>query len=236
MRKIDKAVDLAIQIANDDTHGYSQLHRDGPDFDCSSLVNKVIREAGIPVSATYTGNMLNDYLEHGFYRPANINYNTGEGLQRGDVLLTHNSKSGHTAIYIGNGKIVHATGDENGGITGTQQGDQTGKEICIADYFNFPWMYVLRYHEDEETITNETYTYTVQSGDTLWGIALRFNTTVRELCELNHIGNASLIHRGDILIIRKTEKTPIFTKEEIDATKKVLTYVLEKGVLDALAL
>ena len=28
----------ALQIANDDSHGYSQCNRTGPDYDCSSLV------------------------------------------------------------------------------------------------------------------------------------------------------------------------------------------------------
>lgn len=35
MSKIENAVAWAEQIAADDQHGYSQVHRNGPDYDCS---------------------------------------------------------------------------------------------------------------------------------------------------------------------------------------------------------
>ena len=38
MGVIDTAVNFMLQIANDDSHGYSQDDRWGPDYDCSSLV------------------------------------------------------------------------------------------------------------------------------------------------------------------------------------------------------
>ena len=37
---IDSAVAWAISIANDDTHGYDQTDRWGPDYDCSSLLRQ----------------------------------------------------------------------------------------------------------------------------------------------------------------------------------------------------
>lgn len=42
-------------------------------------------------------------------------------------------------------------------------------------------------------------TYTVVSGDNLSSIASRFNTTVEEICRLNSIANANLIHPGQVL-------------------------------------
>lgn len=48
-------------------------------------------------------------------------------------------------MYIGSGKIVHASINEFGKITGGKDGDQTGKEICTRPYYNKPWLYVLRY-------------------------------------------------------------------------------------------
>ena len=42
-------------------------------------------------------------------------------------------------------------------------------------------------------------TYTVQRGDTLWGIAQRFHTTVGHLVALNHIKNPNLIFPGETL-------------------------------------
>ena len=235
MSKVETYTVNAINIANDNSHGYDQEHRDGPDYDCSSLVNKVVREAGIPIKATWTGNMLDDYLANGFYIPYGVNFATGDGLKRGDILLAHDSKHKHTAIYIGDGKIVHASGNEFGGATGGISGDQTGGEICIADYFNLPWTYVLRYSEEEVISAEEDY-YTVQRGDTLSFIALKFGTTVGVLCDLNNIPDPNLIYSGQVLMIRKSAPTKDFTVEEIRIAKKVLKYALESGVLDALAL
>ena len=41
--------------------------------------------------------------------------------------------------------------------------------------------------------------YTVRSGDTLYTIALRFNTTVSRLATLNRISNVGLIRIGQII-------------------------------------
>lgn len=42
-------------------------------------------------------------------------------------------------------------------------------------------------------------TYTVQSGDTLSGIAARFGVTVQELCDWNNISNPNYIYVGEVL-------------------------------------
>ena len=43
--------------------------------------------------------------------------------------------------------------------------------------------------------------YQVRYGDTLWGIARRFNTTISHIVSLNNIRNPNLIYAGDILRI-----------------------------------
>ena len=68
-------------------------------------------------------------------------------LKKGDVLLAHNSKRKHTAIYIGDGMIVHASLNEKGTITGGKGGDQTGREICTRSNYG-EWDYVLRYPDE----------------------------------------------------------------------------------------
>lgn len=46
-----------------------------------------------------------------------------------------------------------------------------------------------------------TVTYYVVPGDTLWGISMRYHTTVAELAALNHIANPNLIYPGQVLNI-----------------------------------
>lgn len=146
---IKKAVEWAIDIANDDTHGYDQVNRDGPDYDCSSLLIHAWENAGVPViehGATYTGNMYNAFIQCGFKDvTSQVNCATGDGILYGDVLL---NVINHTAMSIGNGNIVQASINENNEVSGGQTGDQTRKEIWTRSYYNYVsggWDYVLRY-------------------------------------------------------------------------------------------
>lgn len=41
-------------------------------------------------------------------------------------------------------KIGHASGNENGGITGGQAGDQTKNEVCVRSWYDRGWTLVLR--------------------------------------------------------------------------------------------
>lgn len=142
MGVIDSAVKWAMQIAQDNSHGYSQISRYGPDYDCSSLVISAYEQAGVPVrqhGANYTGNMRGAFLACGFVDVTNqVGLSSGYGLQAGDVLLNY---AAHTCLYIGNGKVVNARTDEGN----PQSGDQSGAEIRIQNYWNFPWNCVLRY-------------------------------------------------------------------------------------------
>lgn len=54
---------------------------------------------------------------------------------------------------------------------------------------------------DNENNTSQGNIYIVKKGDTLSRIALKFNTTVRELARLNNIRNVNLIYIGQILQI-----------------------------------
>lgn len=150
---INKAVAWAVAIADDPAHGYDQGNRWGADYDCSSFVISAWQQAGVPVKtngASYTGNMYWAFLKCGFRDVTNsINLSTGANLQKGDVVL--NTKH-HTEMYIGNGRMVKASINELGGVTGGETGDQTGREIYIGNYYkpSYGWDYVLRYYGGEE--------------------------------------------------------------------------------------
>lgn len=146
MTVIDKAVEWAVTTANDNAHGYDQSSRWGPDYDCSTFVITAFETAGVKVKskgATYTGNMYNAFIACGFADiTKQVNLKTGEGLKKGDVVLKPNA---HTEMMINSSQLVGANINEKGTATGGQTGDQTGKEVYIKDYYNYPWTYVLRY-------------------------------------------------------------------------------------------
>lgn len=141
----EKALQLAVQIANDQTHGYSQQNRWGPDFDCSSLILNCYKQAGVPIDTSrvnYTGNM-SGLLRYGFKDvTSQVNLTTGSGLKPSDILWYHKSgTNGHTAMFVGNGKIVHARGQSYGSA---KTGDQ-GTEIAVTPYYRGSWQHVYRY-------------------------------------------------------------------------------------------
>lgn len=141
-----KAVQWAVQTAQDPSHGYTQAQgkRFGPtDYDCSSFVITAYRKAGLSLSgASYTGDMREAMLAEDFeIVNAYVNRYTCEGMNAGDVLL---NEAHHAAIYIGGGQLAQASISESG-IIGITPGDQTGREINISRYYNYPWDYILRY-------------------------------------------------------------------------------------------
>lgn len=147
MTIIENYTRFAEEIAKDNTHGYDQVDRWGnPNFDCSGLVITALEQAGIPVKtlgATTTKNMASRLAEAGMKNVINmISLASGKNLKRGDVLLARNK---HVVIYRGNGLVVGARLNEYGHVTGGKSGDQTGKEICIHPYYNYPWTHVFRY-------------------------------------------------------------------------------------------
>lgn len=164
MNVIDKAINWAVSIANDNSHGYDQLHRWGPDYDCSSLLISAWQQAGVPVQAngaTYTGNMKNVFVKCGFEA---IKFSRSVSLKRGDVLL---NEKHHTAMYIGDGKVVMASINEQGKAVGGRTGDQTGREILTCNYYipSYGWDYVLRYPTQEEVINVSVTLRQIKEGD-----------------------------------------------------------------------
>lgn len=139
MQSIESAVSFMEKIANDDSHGYSQLNRTGnPDYDCSSLVGSALNQAGFNVSpSSTTRNLYDQLIACGF-----ISIPVNDTRKRGDIFLTPGK---HVVMCTDSTHIAQASIDENGGITGATPGDQTGREIWITSFKQTGWTYHLRY-------------------------------------------------------------------------------------------
>lgn len=83
----------------------------------------------------YTGSLYSDLTAIGFYVVSL------SGRQRGDVLLNVRR---HVVMYLGSGHVGGARIDERGHARGGRPGDNTGREVCIHPYYNYPWDYCLR--------------------------------------------------------------------------------------------
>lgn len=167
---VEDAVQWAIDIANDQTHGYSQGaenatdwrpytgSREGVDYDCSSLVYHAFQHAGFNIIDNWHKNPLymSRYYGKQYTGDADtiwadlsvdggwVKYNwsdVADNLIRGDILC---APQRHVAIYIGDGLTVEARGVNNpiGGSYAT--GDQGG-EIHFYDAFGRGWSEVYRY-------------------------------------------------------------------------------------------
>lgn len=139
---IDAAVQWAIKIAEDSTHGYDQSNRKGPDYDCSSFVCAAYRQAGIKVDFLTTHTMYDKFLELGFQDVTDmVDLKTGRGTQPGDIML---EPSSHTEMIASpDGRIVGAHGNKDG-----KPGESKNNEIYVCNYHNNwgkGWKYALRY-------------------------------------------------------------------------------------------
>ena len=137
--KVQNALNCAIGIAKDNSHGYSQSTRWGnPNYDCSSLVISAYEQAGIKVKeagANSTRDMKIAFQKCGFEWIPGDPKKTGIKLQPGDVLLKVGS---HTEMYVGNGKNVGAHKNYDG-----KNGDSRGNEISVQSS-SHAWDGILR--------------------------------------------------------------------------------------------
>lgn len=134
MGSVEKFIDTMESIALDNFHGYDQINRWGPNYDCSSLVITALESAGYPVrtkyGATYTGN-LDVALEKIGCKKVNV-----ADRKRGDILY----KNGHVIAVSDYNHVVGARINENGKTRGGKTGDQTGREICIHNFYKSNWI------------------------------------------------------------------------------------------------
>ena len=97
---IEKAVKWARNIAADNSHGYSQANRWGPDYDCSSFVTQAYRSAGLNIgggAGVYTGNMIMYFTAVGFEKVSDVNLVPVQAHKKGNALL---NIVNHTAMAL----------------------------------------------------------------------------------------------------------------------------------------
>ena len=124
---IEKATDWMEKTAKDNDHGYDQIYRWGQkgDYDCSAAVITAWDKAGVDLKndgedktgiwpkkggVNTSWDIGSGLLKNGFKDISDkVNFRTGEGLKRGDVLV---AKGHHVAMYCGDGKEVEASINE----------------------------------------------------------------------------------------------------------------------------
>ena len=79
--------------------------------------------------------------------------------------------------------------------------------------------------QPETNTTTNSNTYTVKSGDTLSGIAGKFNTTYTQLAQLNHISNPNVIRVGQVLKLHQTVAQNTTTGQQESQQNKQVTTV-----------
>ncbi|OAP99148.1 LysM peptidoglycan-binding domain-containing protein [Ligilactobacillus aviarius] len=78
---------------------------------------------------------------------------------------------------------------------------------------------IIQQAKEDKKVINDTKTYTVKSGDTLSGIATRFNTTYQDLARINNITSPYVIYPNQVIKI----------KGDNTVANNATTYVVKSG-------
>ena len=149
------AVDFAVKIANDNSHGYSQTVRslynitNPKSFDCSSLAltayyyaflkNGLTAQANyLKANCSYTGNMLK--MQNAGFEIVARNQTAHAQMTKGDLEL---NTAHHVAMAIDRNRIIHARSSE--GTSDTK--DNSGNEIRVQNWYLYShgWTHRLRF-------------------------------------------------------------------------------------------
>lgn len=109
-------------------------------------------------------------------------------LKIGDWVILNSGKYGHVAM-------VQEIGTK--GVRLKLQGQNQGKILKWVNrvWFNIDKSFLGAFRYKKWT-SNNSITYTVKKGDTLWAIAAKYHTTIAKLVKDNKIKNANLIIVG----------------------------------------
>lgn len=107
------------------------------------------------------------------------------------------------------------------GISGYVDRDKFTKEVFLNSSSEIPLP-----DNTNKPEAGGTTTIIIQRGDTLTELAIKYNTTVERLVELNNIANPNLIYTGESLIVPSGENTQ---GNNQNSTSGQTIYIVQKG-------
>lgn len=202
--RVEAAISWAIATANNNTHGYSQANRTGPDYDCSSFVSTSFKKGGFNVSGSLnTSNMKTAFEKVGF-----VAYKKGSTtLQRGDIMLKPGS---HVELYIGNNQCVAAHDNYDG-----KTGDSSGREIQVRNKSactfckNASYTYILRYNGK-----SVSYTISANEANSITNSSAKLNASLNQTASVQKWGYYLSTNKSEVTNVDGTNatKTHVDTK------------------------
>lgn len=108
-RDLESGIKWMINIAQDNTHGYSMNNRYGPNFDCSSFIAFALIFSGFNIRYnSVTSDLKSQLLREGWKET--------KTLKRGVIALREKggSGNGHVAMLSSSSTMVHASGTNKG--------------------------------------------------------------------------------------------------------------------------
>lgn len=133
MGDINKAKKIMHDLVTDPSHGYSQEHRNGPDYDCSSSIAKALHDAGFAVPLGVNTSSIYNYLLAIGYKVIPLDTKpeaTDIYLRRRGSELAKKKGSGHIVMMYDE-KLVMEFSSSRGHH---KKGDQTGTESWVHDW------------------------------------------------------------------------------------------------------
>lgn len=169
-------------------------------FDCVCLIKGILwgwtgdrtKQYG---GAIYCSNGVPDVGADGILKYCKDVSTNFANIQPGEVVWM----SGHVGVYIGDGKVIECSPKWTNNVQYSNLGNlgyKTGNYRVWKKHGVLPWV-TMSVNEQMPVY------YTVVKGDNLTRIAVRYNTTVTELLQLNpNIKNPSLIRVNQIIRVK----------------------------------
>ena len=136
-------------------------------------------------------------------------------------------------------RIAHSSINEKGSATGGKKGDQTGKEVCIRNWYNSSWQYVIRFNDPkigekaakimEAIALNDNIGYCQNTRNTLLAEAEKVNFNIEKIktpcnCDCSSAVTVALIGAG-------VPKSALYVWNNCSTTKTLRNNLLKTGMV-----